>query len=203
MTKSARNLRSSPRRFVPSQAYTLVELMVTVAIVGILAGVSIVTFGRNWRDERVKAATLETSAWLEEVRKIAIQKATPCRVTITPADAQLALDPNPDDPAQYCASSNRAALNLRETVQNTSELLLCAADLAGADPASYTLPCTSSQSGSQSLIFTPRGTVTNGLLLKVHMEEANTDRCIAVMDPMGQIRSGRATATGCDFTTAY
>lgn len=203
MTKSAHNLRSSPLQFVHSQAYTLVELIVTVAVVGILAGLSIVTFGRNWRAERVKAATRESSAWLEEVRKIAIQKATPCRVTITPADAQLALDPNPDDPAQYCASSNRAALNLRDTVQNTNELLLCAADLAGADPASYNLPCTSSQSGSQNLIFTPRGTATNGLLLKLHLEQASTDRCIAVMAPLGQIRSGRATDTGCDFTTAY
>lgn len=187
------------------QGFTLVELMVTVTIVGILAGLSVVTFTRNWRDERVKAATRETTGWLDEVRRIAIQKATPCQVSIDHANATLALDAEAaeGDTNTYCAESLRAALDLRSTVQNSSGLLLCSADLANADPASYALPCSSSQSGSATLVFTPRGTVTGGLLIKLHMDQANTDRCIAVMAPLGQIRSGRATSSGCDFKTAY
>lgn len=179
--------------------FTLVELMVVVSIVGILAGLSIVTFARNWRDERVKAATRETTAWLDEVRRLAIQKATPCQVTIDRAAAELALV----DETGFCVSSLYRALNLRATVQNSSELVLCSTDLSGADPASYALSCSGPQSGSSSVVFTPRGTATNGLLIKLHMQNTNTDRCIAVMAPLGQIRSGRATSSGCDFTTAY
>jgi Tfp pilus assembly protein FimT len=183
----------------------VVELMVTVAIVGILAGISVVTFTRNWRDERVKAATRETTGWLDEVRRIAIQKATPCRVSIDRANASLALDADggTDDTNTYCADTLYASLDLHTVVQNGSSLLLCTADLANADPASYALSCNSSQTGSSNLVFTPRGTVTSGLLIKLHMDQANTDRCIAVMAPLGQIRSGRATSSGCDFKTAY
>ena len=185
--------------------FTIIELMVTVSIVGILAGISVVTFTRNWRDERVKAATRETTGWLDEVRRIAIQKATPCQVSIDHANATLALDAETpeDDTNTYCAESLHAALDLHAAVQNSSQLLLCSADLSNSDPASYALPCNSSQSGTATLVFTPRGTVTSGLLIKLHMEQANTDRCIAVMAPLGQIRSGRVTSTGCDFTTAY
>lgn len=188
-----------------ASGYTLIELMVIVVIVGILAGISIVSFTRNWRDERVKAATRETTGWLDEVRRIAIQKATPCRVNINPTDASLTIDADAgeDDTNTYCDNNLYAPLDLRSAVQNASTLLLCTADLANADPASYALPCTSNQSDSSTVVFTPRGTVTSGLLIKLHMEQANTDRCIAVMAPLGQIRSGRATSSGCDFKTAY
>lgn len=182
-----------------SRGFTLVELMVVVSIVGILAGLSIVSFGRNWRDERVKAATRETTAWLDEVRRIAIQNSTPCQVIIDRADAKLSLD----NAAGYCASSLYRTLKLRNTVQNANELILCSTNLTDADPASYALSCSSPQSGSSTLIFTPRGTSTTGLLIKLHMPQTGTDRCIAVMSPLGQIRSGKATSSGCDFTTAY
>ncbi len=185
------------------QGFTLVELMVIVILVGILSGISIVTFNRNWRDERVKAATRETSAWLDEVRRIAIQKAIPCRIRIDQTNTTLELDPNPVNLSEFCASTLQAPLNLRAKIQNSGDLLLCSADLDEADPANYSLSCSTPQGGSSSLVFTPRGTITGGLLIKFHMQQVNTDRCIAVMAPLGQIRSGRATSSGCDFTTAY
>lgn len=186
------------------QAFTLVELMVTVSIVGILAGLSIVTFAGNWRDERVKAATRESSAWLDEVRRVAIQNAKPCRIKLNRTDAAFSLDPNPENDQEFCAANLYATLNIRTTVQNSGDIVLCSADLLSTeDPTTKSLSCSGAQSGSSSLIFTPRGTTTSGLLIKVHMPQARADRCIAVLAPLGQIRSGRATASGCDFTTAY
>ena len=183
--------------------FTRVELMVTVSIVGILAGLSIVAFGRNWRAERLKAATRETTAWLDEVRRVAIQKAKPCRISINRADLILSLNPNTDDPNEFCPGTLYHALDIRNTVQNSSEIVICSTDLVNSDPAQTTLACSGSQSGSSSLIFTPRGTTTTGVLIKFHMPDAGADRCIAVMAPLGQIRSGKTTATGCDFTTAF
>jgi len=183
--------------------YTLVELMVTVSIVGILAGLSIVAFGRNWRAERLKAATRETTAWLDEARRIAIQKAKPCRININRADLVVSLDPNADDPNEFCPDTLYRALDIRNTVQNSSKIVMCSTDLVNADPAQTSLACSGSQSGSSSVIFTPRGTATTGVLIKFHMPDAGADRCIAVMAPLGQIRSGKTTTTGCDFTTAF
>jgi prepilin-type N-terminal cleavage/methylation domain-containing protein len=183
--------------------FTMIELMVTVAILGILAGISFVSFTRNWRDERVKAASRETAAWLDEVRRVAIQKATPCRIRVDRGLKQLSLDPNPDNPTEFCGSDLYAPLDLPTRIQNSSELALCSTDLGDSDPATTPLNCNGLQTGSSTLVVTPRGTATSGLLIKFHMPQAGTDRCVAVLAPLGQIRSGKATSTGCDFTTAF
>jgi len=183
--------------------FTLTELLVTVTIVGIFSGMSIVTFSKNWRDERVKAAARETTGWLEEAQKIALQTSTPCRVTVDRATATLTIDPDAGDSYTYCNEDELQPLSLRSIVQNAGDLQICTATITMSDPASYALPCIGEQSGSTSLRFTPRGTAIDGTLIKLHLEQANTDRCIAVMSPLGQIRSGRATTSGCDFTTAF
>jgi prepilin-type N-terminal cleavage/methylation domain-containing protein len=185
-------------------AFTLAELMVTVAILGILAGISFITFTRNWRDERVKAASRETAAWLDETRRIAIQKATPCRIRVDQELRQLSLDPNPNNAAEFCTTNLYASLDLPTRIQNSSELILCSTALvANEDPTTTSLSCTTAQAGSSSVVFTPRGTAPTGLLLKFHMPKAEADRCVAVLAPLGQVRSGKATSTGCDFTTAF
>ena len=183
--------------------YSLAELLTIVTLVGVFSGMSIVTFGKNWHDERVKSATRETAGWLEEARKIALQTSTPCRVTVDRATATLTIDPDAGDSYTYCNEDRLQPLSLRSIVQNAGDLQICTAAITMSDPASYALPCTGEQSGSTSLRFTPRGTAIDGILIKLHLDQANTDRCIAVMSPMGQIRSGRATTSGCDFTTAF
>ena len=186
-----------------SHGFTLVELLVTVAILGILAGVSFVAYSRNWRDERVKAASRETAAWLDDVRRVAIQRATPCRIRVDRELRQLSLDPNPQNTTEFCAADLYGPLNLPTKIQNSGELVLCSTDIAQNDPVSTPLACNSTQSGSSTLVFTPRGTATSGLLMKFHMPQAGADRCVAVMAPLGQIRSGKTTSNGCDFTTAF
>ena len=196
--------KKSLRSMEGPTGFTLVELMVTVAILGILSGISFVTFTKNWRDERVKAASRETAAWLDEARRIAIQQATPCRIRVDRELRQLSLDPNLSNPSEFCATTLYAPLDLQTRIQNSSELVLCSTALvANVDPAITSLSCTTAQAGSSSLVLTPRGTAPTGLLLKFHMPQAGADRCVAVLAPLGQVRSGKATSIGCDFTTAF
>ena len=150
--------------------YSLAELLIIVTLVGVFSGMSIVTFGKNWHDERVKAATRETAGWLEEARKIALQTSTPCRVTVDRATATLTIDPDAGDSYTYCNEDRLQPLSLRSIVRNAGDLQICTAAITMSDPASYALPCTGEQSGSTSLRFTPRGTAIDGILIKLHLD---------------------------------
>ncbi len=186
-----------------ADGFTLLELLITVSVLGILAGISIVGFTRNWRDERLKGASRATAAWLDEARRLAVQKATPCRVSVNRSAGQLSLEPNPLNATEFCAASDLSPLTMASAVQNGKDIRLCSASMESLDPTQTSLNCSSAQSGSDSLVFTPRGTATTGLLIQVNLPEASAERCVAVMAPMGQIRSGRVTNGSCDFTKAF
>lgn len=77
--------RPDPRFRWPRRSFTVVELAVTVAILGILCGVIIDAGIREWRREQVTTALVELAGWLESVRRSAI-KGYSCTVTIAPGD---------------------------------------------------------------------------------------------------------------------
>jgi len=55
-------------------AFTLVELLVAVAIAGILAGTGLVNLSQRWSQERLLLASRQLNSWLDE------QRATPCNI---------------------------------------------------------------------------------------------------------------------------
>lgn len=175
--------------------FSLIELLIVVIIVGILSGLAMPSFQRNWRQERLKAATREAAAWLEDVRLRAVQQSQICVVEIIDESAILRTKSG----ANGC--TNIAPLNLRTKVQNSQQLVLCSqTELTPSNTS-----CTSSQSQATptEIVITPRGTVFQGGLIKFHFSESVSNRCIAVTQPLGMIRQGIERSTGCDYNTAF
>jgi len=113
-----------------AHGFTLVELLMAMAVLGILATIGMVAFTRNMRDERLKGASRATAAWLDEARRLAVQKATPCRVTVNRSTGQLSLESNPLNASEFCASTNLSPLTISSAVQNGKDIRLCSTTLA-------------------------------------------------------------------------
>jgi Tfp pilus assembly protein FimT len=162
-----------------AEGFSLIELMAIVAIVGILAGVAIPNFTRNWEDERLNSASKQLVAWLDDQRRKAIQQSSPCRIVITTATADFngTCDNN---------SSQIANLNLRNEIRNSSSIAL---NLTANSPPIW--------------VFTPRGTTTTDAELRITMTGSNLGRCIRILKPLGLIRSGKLRAGACIYTTSY
>lgn len=176
-----------------SKGFTIVELLITTAILGILSGLSFATFSQFWPDERLKTASRLTVSWLEDVRSLAIQQDTSCIVTID--SATMELGPEVDNP-ERCDQLN--TLNLKREIESMSELSICSQALNTSSA------CNASSSNFDPIVFTPRGTSNTTVQLRFGLAGKALERCVAVIAPLGMIRSGRASSTGaCDYTETF
>ena len=199
MSKHSQKIRQTNRGF------SLVELMVIVAVMGAISAMGIVTFTKNWRDVRVRAAAQQSHAWLAEVRSIAIQRSEPCFIEINLEVTSLSLLERTNScNVAHTQSDDIKPYIPKTSLKNSQGLIICGQDLNGDDPTEVVFSCISSQGGSLYTTFTPRGTITNGFLLKYHLEEVNTDHCLSLIAPIGQIRTGRVNPDEtCNFDTTF
>ncbi|WP_396123684.1 Tfp pilus assembly protein FimT/FimU [Cyanobium sp. AMD-g] len=174
--------------------FTLTELMVVVALIGILSAVSITVSGIEWRRERVNAVASELAGWLQAVRRAAIKGSvtvpqSSCNVNISTGTITAG------SPA-FATITNPAVCGTTQSLQVTA--------LSGSD--SYTI----TTSGPTQFKFTPRGTVnsagtnvqmTTPIVLAVSMNGAGPTRCVRISPGLGLITIGSSnglTSGACD-----
>ena len=165
--------------------FTLLELMLVVALIGLLSGIALPTFLSNWEDERLKATTKITVAWLDDLRRKAIQNSVPCRATWDAANSSLSAQCDHE-------TGPSGTLNLKAEISNSENL---AVSLPTDDPTIW--------------IFTPRGTSTTDAEAIITLKGSkDLGRCLRVTAPLGLIRAAkrRPSEDGnpeCDYTTQY
>ena len=195
-----------------SSGFSLAELLIVMAIFGIFAGLSLVTFSRNLRKERLKALTRESTIWLEGIKKISLNKDIPCEVELN-NESQIIKISNQatDDTLRSCLNQGIKEISIAEfTASNGNvEIQMQGTELCGAtttDPLSNIFDNSKnncSNSNQAFTVFTPRGTLTNSILIYLSLKNDEAGRCIAVLAPTSMIRNGIAKGGSCDFTTAF
>ena len=188
-----------PTRNDQSRGFTIIELMVVVIIVGILAGIGMGHYQRNWKEERLKAITRETAAWLEDARLQALQQSETCVIEID--DANTTLKAASDDNGNNCIDIS--PLELKQKIQNIDNLILCSDTSTSGNLICDSLHTSSQTSGTTKIIITPRGTVAQGGLIKLNLNQSIKNRCIVIVQPLGLIRQGIEQNSSCNFNTDF
>lgn len=187
-TRSARHRPNS---------FTMVELMVTVVIIGIVSGITIVYSGNEWRRDKVNAVAIELAGWLEQVRNASLKNTDyrttgfgGCSVSFTPNSGQT-----PGTTLAMATGTNCSPQG--------------AFIIPGVISNSITYD-TASVPSSGALIFTPRGsTITpsnTDYEVRILLNGSSYMRCVRVIASLGSIRIGRsetAKNTGDDCGSTY
>ena len=192
-----------------NQGFSFVELVATLVIFGIFIGISLVLLSKNIENERVRALTRQTASWLENTKKIAIQNDIPCEIKIDNSAHELSVPIHTNNSLlTKCMEPTTApaALSLTQEVENTRNLTLCSKVLGASESATdslSTLMASHCNADWSSTIFTPRGTLTDSVLITFSLSERSDERCIIMQSPNSLIRSGKVKGGRCDFSTAY
>lgn len=171
--------------------FTVVELMVTVAIIGVVSSVLFTVSQDSWRRERANAATVELSAWLDQISRSPEQNGVSCRVTVntgTLAPGAVLASVNPTNCATE-ADVRLPGININQNFQ-----VAVTGGLAAGSTSQWW--------------FTPRGAISTtapavtaastatDISVRISVAGQIPVRCVRLSGTLGLQRMGRNNATG-------
>jgi Tfp pilus assembly protein PilE len=178
------------------RGYALSELMITVALIGVVGAIAIPVGIQTWRRAQANAAVLDLAGWLDEVQRTTDTSNVSCRINITTGAAlagqsvlatATAITPGTTNPANgvVCGTGNPLRL-----------------PGIGANPR-YQV---GSSFPANTFFFTQRGAIsTNNLAstaanttfsVRVSVEGEIPMRCVRLSGMLGLIRLGSHSGTG-------
>ena len=177
--------------------FTMTEVLIVTAIIGILSAIILVGYERNLQEERLKSVSREIASAFKEVTKLSRQKSTHCELSLNYTNAVITVV----NSAECSGIGIGTSIDLKAKTDNIEDLKIC-----GRTDMDQTFTCDATNnesdppgSTSSTFVFTPRGTVSQGGILKLYLPKASRTRCLAVLAPIGVIREGRDMGSGCDF----
>ena len=171
--------------------FSLVELIVTISIIGILSSIALVNLSSSWAKNRLLATTTDLKIWLSEQRSYAKTHNLTCLITIDHANQRLVSTRYSEQANQSCtdSASNSEAnvFDLAESFGHGNEKL-----------SLISTPSTDPAHSDGGILFSLQGFSQNYQLsstgmfeLKLAHSDLQQQRCIRIISPIGMIRDGR------------
>lgn len=201
--------------------FTLVEALVTVAILGIVSAIAIPSFAFVLRRERVNAVALEAAGWLEEARSQSAKEVNQDLLRFDEIDSDaggcviILAGSNPTGVSGGAVVATVESITPGRCDVRQTKLLVPDSQgvkfkigvfgLGAGKPAGDPLnPCKTEMgmfcAGSVSLWFTPRGmwsstSIDSGQELEIRIAHADGNgpkRCVRISSILGSVDIGRA-----------
>ncbi len=112
-----------------SSGFTLIEMMVTIIIIGVIAAIAAPNFLGLLNRNRVNEAAKQIEGALKEAQRQAMRRGKQCSITIDPTSSTIS------NPANGCLLSNRNLNNLIQLNSNTTTITFSGkGNITGATP---------------------------------------------------------------------
>lgn len=170
----------APRR---NQGFSLFEIMIVIAIIGILASQSISVYQSNLRAADAHLLTRELAAWLSEIAMVPEQLNQNCTVTLYPSTSL--------NPGASMATVTPTSCAAESTLLVPGHKRLLSYQL-GATPTSWTY----TRRGALSTESTNIMSTNTDLIIRVSVNGESPLRCLKVSGTLGLIRFGRNDSSG-------
>jgi len=184
--------------------FSLIELIITISIVGILSSIALVNLSSSWSKNRLLATTRDLKSWLSEQRSYAKTQNITCLITIDQVNRRLISTRYLDQSNQPCkGGQSDSAASIFDLAANF-----------GSDSDKLSListPTIDPAYGDGGILFSLQGFSQNHQLsspgtleLRLVHDDLQQQRCIRIISPIGMIRDGRTLANDpqCRYDSA-
>jgi Tfp pilus assembly protein PilE len=170
-----RQLRSG----VGTAGITILELMLSVAIIGIIGAITVNAGIVEWRREQANAAAMDFTAWLEPIAQAPERSGVACVVTVT-------------------TGNNRAPGAVLATVVSNPTGTACSTQPTLLLPAINQTTNYSVGASATTWTFTPRSAISSATDISVRFSVGGAlpVRCVRLSGTLGLFRFGRNNVSG-------
>ena len=172
--------------------FSLVELITTVSILGILSSIALVNLSSSWTSTRLSSTTRGLENWLSDQRRYAMTHNLTCLITIDHTNKRLISTLYGSENSEPCTNTSPNA---------SADVFDLAAEFGAGDNklALESTPSTDPSQTDGGILFSLQGLSQNhqlsseGVLeLRLTHADLQQQRCIRIISPIGMIRDGRS-----------